>query len=175
VASWLDLMALSATEPDTPWRSLAVSRPERPGAPPVVTDLVLAAPGTAAPTHRAAEALAVAVDCFRRGMAAPIPLFPAFSYQVYRGKDSARSWRGFGVPGDGDHPAVRLAFGNADYETIMQLPAGASDPPGVKGRVWRFAVHLYRTIDRSTTPAATTTDRARTVAWERSSGSGGGR
>jgi exodeoxyribonuclease V gamma subunit len=174
VASWLDLMALSVTEPGTPWRSLAVSRPERPGAGPMVTDLVLA-PGIAAETHRAAEALAVAVDCFRRGMAAPIPLFPAFSYQVYRGKDSARAWRGFGVPGDGDHPAVRLAFGNADYETIMQVPAGASDPPGVRGRVWRFAVHLYRTIDRSTTPAPAIIGGAPAAASVRSSGSGGGR
>jgi exodeoxyribonuclease V gamma subunit len=152
VASWLDLMALSATDSDTRWRSLVVSRPERPGAEAVVTDFVTS-PGIESGVYRAVDALTVAVDCFRRGMAEPIPLFPTFSYQVYRGKDSVQAWSGYHFPEDGDHPAVRLAFDNADYETIMQLPAKPSDPPGVKGRVWRFAVHLHRTIDTSTAPS----------------------
>ncbi len=154
VAAWLDLMALVATDPSVPWRSLAVARPDRPGGDAVATDLVVPA-GQAAGTGRAVDALAVAVDCFRRGMAEPIPLFPNFSYLVYRGKHRPWHWAGYRVPQDGDHPAVRLAFDGSDYRTIMELAARPEDPRGPKGRVWRFATYLYRTIDTScTTPPA---------------------
>ncbi len=40
VAAWLDLMALLATDPATPWRSVAVSRPESGKSALMVTDLV---------------------------------------------------------------------------------------------------------------------------------------
>jgi exodeoxyribonuclease V gamma subunit len=152
VAAWLDLMALVATDPSTPWRSLAVSRPDRTGGDAVATDLVASA-GITAGTQRAADALAVAVDCFRRGMAEPIPLFPNFSYQVYRGKEAPGRWSGYRYPEDGDHPAVALAFDGSDYKTIMQMGARPDDPQGPKGRVWRFAAYLYRAIDTSTATA----------------------
>ena len=150
VAAWLDLMALVATDPSVPWRSLALSRPDRPGGGAVATDLVASA---GAGTGRAIDALVVAVDCFRRGMAEPIPLFPNFSYLVYRGKDRPWHWAGYRIPQDGDHPAVRLAFDGSDYRTIMELAARPDDPRGPKGRVWRFAAYLYRTIDTSCTTA----------------------
>ena len=87
VAAWLDLMALVATDPSRPWRALSVSRPDRAGADPTVNDLV---PDTSGVTPAGAEALAVAVDCYRRGMTEPLPLFPNFSYQLYRGEVGSR-------------------------------------------------------------------------------------
>jgi exodeoxyribonuclease V gamma subunit len=149
VAAWLDLMALLATDPGRPWRSLAVSRPERTGAPPTVNDLV-AAPDVAEGEAGAAQALAVAVDCYRRGMREPLPLFPNFSYHLYRGKSPRSRWKGYPFPEDGDHPAVRLAFDDGDYQVITGLAPRPGDPQGVQGRAMRFATYLHRTIDRST-------------------------
>jgi exodeoxyribonuclease V gamma subunit len=152
VAAWLDLMALLTSDGGTPWRSLAVSRPETSGGRTMVTDLVASV--DIARGHRGAgEALAVAVDCYRRGMTEPLPLFPGFSYQVYRGKATTSSWRGRNVPMDGDQPAVRLAFGDRDFDAVMHMEARPTDPPGPNGRVWRFAAYLYRMIDTSAATA----------------------
>ncbi len=153
VAAWLDLMALAATDPSRPWRSLAVSRPDRPGADPTVNDLVLSSAVDEGLTS-AFEALAVAVDCYRRGMTEPLALFPTFSWYLYHRGNSARSrWHGYPFPEDGDHLAVRLAFDNQDFEGITGLPPRPTDPRGVKGRAMRFATYLHRTIDQSTTSA----------------------
>jgi exodeoxyribonuclease V gamma subunit len=149
VAAWLDHKALAATDATVAWRSLAVSRPEKNGGDVEVTDLV-PAPGIAGDRQRAAEVLAVAVDCYRRGMTEPIPLFPNFSYRLYRGQAGPGRWHGYSFPEDGDHPAVRLAFGDSDYDAITHLDPRPTDPPGPKGRALRFAMHLFRTIDRST-------------------------
>ena len=155
VAAWLDLMALTTSDHGTPWRSLAVSRPEANGGRMVVTDLV-ASTDVAHRHTGAAEALAVAVDCYRRGMTEPLPLFPSFSYQVYRGKATTASWRGRNVPMDGDRPAVRLAFEDSDFDAVMHMDARSTDPPGPNGRVWRFAKYLYKTINDSVAPAQAT-------------------
>ncbi len=150
VAAWLDLMALMATDPTRRWRSLAVSRPERTGGSPTVNDLVPStAVGEGGPS--APALLAVAVDCYRRGMTEPLPLFPNFSFHLYRGKSPRSHWKGYPFPEDGDHPAVRLAFDDRDFDAITRLEPRPTDPQGVKGRAWRFATYLHRTIDTSTT------------------------
>jgi exodeoxyribonuclease V gamma subunit len=151
VAAWLDLMALVATDPTRPWRALAVSRPDRPGADPTVTDLVPAPIGDQS-RPGASEALAVAVDCYRRGMTEPLPLFPNFSYHLYRGKSPRGHWRGFKFPEDGDQLAVRLAFNDRDFDGITGLTPRLTDPGVGKGRPMRFATHVYRTIAQSTNP-----------------------
>ncbi len=79
LAAWLDLMVLSASEPSVAWRSLAVGRSEK-------TFAVLELVPSSRPEERAAAcrvALGVAVDCFRRGMREPLPLFPEVSYDVF--------------------------------------------------------------------------------------------
>jgi exodeoxyribonuclease V gamma subunit len=151
VAAWLDLMALVATDPSRPWRALAVSRPDRTGADPTVNDLV-PTPTVDESHPGATEALAVAVDCYRRGMAEPLPLFPNFSYHLYRGKSARGHWKGFKFPEDGDQLAVRLAFDDRDFDGITGLTHLPTDPGVGKGRAMRFATYLYRAIDQSTTP-----------------------
>jgi exodeoxyribonuclease V gamma subunit len=152
VAAWLDLMALMATDPSRRWRALAVSRPEKKDGSPTVTDLVPSA--TLVEDHAGAAArLAVAVDCYRRGMTEPLPLFPTFSYKLYRNRSPRSFWNGYPFPEDGDHPAVRLAFDDRDFEAITRMAPRDSDPSDVRGRgrVLRFATYLYRAIDQSTT------------------------
>ncbi len=150
VAAWLDLMALAATDPSRRWRSLAVSRPERTGADPTINDLVPSSAVDEGPST-ASEALAVAVDCYRRGMTEPLALFPTFSWYLYHGKSPRGRWLGYPFPEDGDHLAVRLAFGNQDFDGITGLAPRPTDPRGGKGRAMRFATYLHRTIDQSTT------------------------
>ena len=150
VAAWLDLMALVATAPDRRWRSLAVSRPERSGADPTINDLVPSLAVDEGPSS-GSEALAVAVDCYRRGMTEPLALFPTFSWYLYHGKSPRSRWHGYPFPEDGDHLAVRLAFDNQDFDGITGLAPRPTDPRGAKGRAMRFATYLHRTIDQSTT------------------------
>jgi hypothetical protein len=104
----------------------------------------------------------VAVDCYRRGMSEPLPLFPNFSYQLYRGKSPRSEWKkSFLFPRDGDQLAVRVAFDDRDYDAITELPPRPTDPERGRSRVMRYAAYLYRTIDQSTTsPAAGDADGA---------------
>jgi exodeoxyribonuclease V gamma subunit len=149
VAAWLDLMALLVTDPGRPWRSLAVSRPDRPGADPKVEDLVLS-PALDDGALGAWRALAVAVHCYRSGMTEPLPLFPTFSYHLYRAKSARTRWHGYPFPEDGDQLAVRLAFGDQDFDGITGLAPRPDDPGVGKGRAMRFATYLHRMIDQST-------------------------
>jgi exodeoxyribonuclease V gamma subunit len=151
VAAWLDLMALVATDLDRPWRALAVSRPDRPGADPTVNDLIPAPAGDES-RPGGLEGLAVAVDCYRKGMTEPLPLFPNFSYHLYRGKSARSHWKGYPFPEDGDQLAVRVAFDDRDFDGIKELTPRPTDPRVGKGRAMRFATYLYRTIDQSTSP-----------------------
>jgi len=149
VAAWLDLMVLAVSEPDRPWRSLAISRSEGARGP-MVNDLVVAPDGTDSPGPT--RALAVAVDCFRRGLTEPLPLFPTFSHQIYKGRGGPSDWTGYKFPADGQHPAVELAFNRSDFDTIRRLPPRPGDPPGPNGRVFRFAAYLFRAVDSSVRP-----------------------
>jgi hypothetical protein len=45
---------------------------------------------------------------------------------------------------------VRVAFGDRDFDGITGLTPRRTDPGVGKGRAMRFATHLYRTIDQST-------------------------
>ena len=151
VAAWLDLMALVGTDPYRPWRSVAVARRSAEskvkGA--EVADLVPSAE-TEARRSSARSCLAVAVDCYRRGMIEPLPLFPIFSHEVHAGTHRRTQWRTFRGFGDGDDEAVRLVFGAPDFEEIMALPAQLGDPPGDSSRLARFARYLWDAVEAST-------------------------
>ncbi len=154
LAAWLDLMVLVAADPSPPWRSVVVGQvPGKKGAVETV-DLVPAA--TDGSGRSARSALAVAVDCYRRGQREPLPLLPALSLAVHRGDNPSKVWserRGFG---EAEEPAVRLAFGRMDLGAVLGMPAVTGDPPGPGGRVARYARYLWGAVDGSTvemTPA----------------------
>ena len=90
-------MALVATDPGRRWRSLAVSRPERAGGDPTVNDLVPSA-AVYEGSPGAPSLLAVAVDCYRKGMTEPLPLFPNFSFHLYRRQVAPKPLEGVPVP-----------------------------------------------------------------------------
>ena len=150
VAAWLDLVALVATDPETNWRSVVVRRNEKGDAP---DPLELVGRGdTPEERHsRALGALEVAVDCYRRGLREPVPLFVSLSYKLHQGKATPNDWESWTGFGDGQNEANRLAFGNFDFYELCELPAHDDDPPGAaKGRAARFADYLWSAIETST-------------------------
>ncbi len=139
--AWVDLMALAATDPDRPWRSVFVSRGD--GDEPVaVADLRVRA-GGGAPDVVARHALGVAVRCYRAGMREPLPLFPTLSKSVADGDGDASAWRNQKGWGDGQRAATTLFFGELGYRDLMDLPALATDPDGSGGRVERWSRYLW--------------------------------
>lgn len=148
LAAWLDLMVLSASDPATPWRSVVVGRSSNPN---VVVESVALVPAasSAADGLGPTAGLEVAVDCYRRGMREPIPLFPVLSREQHRSTAKPHHWMSYSGGGDGDDPAIRLAFPGFDYRAIVALPSRTGDPPGTGGRMARFADYLWDTVDRS--------------------------
>src|SRR5664280_405322 len=153
LAAWLDLMALAASDPSGEWRSVVIGRALDPRVVVEAVDLVPAGFG-AADGIDPCTALEVAVDCYRRGMREPIPLFPVLSYEQHRSTARSSHWVSHGGGGDGEHAAVRLAFPDLDYQALMALPSRPGDPPGTGGRVDCFAEYLWGSFDRSATPFA---------------------
>lgn len=148
--AWLDLMALVATDPSTPWRSVVVTRGRSGSSGPTVVDLVPSAP----PAERRASAeaaLEVVVDLFRRGMAEPLPLFAEYSAAVRAGTGEDQAWRSFHGGGDGTRPAVRLVLGDIDHEEVADVASRDGDPGTGAGRVARLAEHLWGTVEATAT------------------------
>jgi exodeoxyribonuclease V gamma subunit len=146
LGAWLDLMALAASDPSGAWRSVAIGRhSESKVKAAEVVDLVVST-AVSTGTTSAVAALAVAVDCYRRGMREPIPLFANFSFAVSRNEAVRSRWTGYHGRGDGDDRSVALAFGRCDFEEIMELPAQPHDPIGTGRRVERFAHYLWGTV-----------------------------
>ena len=149
VPAWLELEALIATDPGGRWRNVVVGRDERQSK---LRALVLADGATRAGDRRrdALEALAVAVDCYRRGLREPIPLFATFSRKLYKNKAKASDWddeRGLGKRKD---EANQLAFGRLDFVELLALPAREDDPTGgAPGRALRFATYLWQAVEQT--------------------------
>ncbi len=148
--AWLDLVAVTASEPTIGWRSVVVGTPE---AGEGHAAIQLSARGDTAAERRrlALSALEVAVDCYRRGMIEPIPLFPKLSYKLHKHKAGTNDWLPFGGGGEGHDEANRLVFGDITLAELRAVPARAGDPPGNRsGRAERFADYLWDAVDTST-------------------------
>ena len=91
IAAWLDLVALVASDPASDWRSVVVRRTEAGDA----DALVLVARGETTDGRRslARDALEVAVDCYRRGLREPVPLFACLSAKLHDGTAKADDWQ----------------------------------------------------------------------------------
>jgi len=149
IAAWLDLVALVATDPARDWRSVVVRRTEAGEA----DALVLVARGETTNSRRdlARDALEVAVDCYRRGLREPVPLFACLSAKLHAGTAKADDWQTRAGFGEGQDEANRLAFGDLDFKGLRALPARPDDPPGTSPfRAYRFAAYLWDAIDEST-------------------------
>ena len=148
VAAWLDLVALVATDPNTDWRSVTVNNDKN--KPPVVFDLVPTSPvGDKDRVANAVEAVEVAVDCYRRGLAEPIPLFANLSHALHEGTASNATWIGYNGSGDRSKDSNEVVFGTHDFDELMAIEANEGDPQGPGNRVERFASYLWEAIERS--------------------------
>jgi exodeoxyribonuclease V gamma subunit len=148
MAAWLDLMALVASDPETNWRSVVVRRAEK-GDDPDVLELVGSGASSDERRRRALDALGIAVDCYRRGLREPIPLFAKLSHKLYLGEAKPKDWLN-NLTGDGDDEANKLAFGHLDFRELCAEPAGPGDPPGSRpGRADRFAFYLWNAVAAS--------------------------
>ena len=130
MAAWLDLIGLVGTDPGTHWRSVGVHRGEKKGEAPVLVDLDLPAPVDAAADRRqlAIDALEVAVDCYRRGTAEPVPLFPRVSHAAWTGRYSSADWLHPMGWGDGAHPMTSMVYEGIDLRALRALPAPRRRP-----------------------------------------------
>lgn len=153
--AWLDLVALTATEPSTTWRSLAVSRngtwrADKHADPASETKAYVLTDLEPAGHQQAVHALEVVVDLFRRGMVEPLPLFPVLSHEVHHDGDARPStWNSAPqspVAADGDDERTGLAYPHG-VEELMALPSRPDDPEGdAEGRVARYAEVLWGTV-----------------------------
>jgi exodeoxyribonuclease V gamma subunit len=157
IAAWLDLVALAAHDPATPWRSVAVNRGKANAKKLTIIDLVLATavdplgdqPNDGPSAIDAHEAIGVAVDLYRRGLAEPIPLFARFSPGVRAGHPVGSDWQGYDDRGDGNDAFNFPFYGHLDMHDLMALEAVDGDPAGTGGRVACYADYLWDAVDRS--------------------------
>ena len=136
VPAFLDLVALVATDPATPWRSVVVGAPEG-GKGRTSIELVARGDTETDRQRLALHALEVAVDCYRRGMLEPIPLFTTVSYKLHRRCVKPDDWQAFGGGGEGQDEANRLVFGDLSLSELPRCPAREGDPSGSATRASR--------------------------------------
>lgn len=155
IPAWLDVVALAATDPSADHRAVSVYR-SRTTKPTVSIDLSVSGVD-ADERHRAAlDALEVIVDLYRRGTAEPLPVFEYLTPLVREGKATPDKWSRsseFGGGGDGDRPPARLAFGHHDFDSLIEMPVTADDPPAPQPdagrRVERYAHVIWHALESS--------------------------
>lgn len=154
LGAWLDLVASVAHEPSLPWRSVSVAKhPTKAAA--VAVQLDVAADLGDAPARRVAAltGLQVAVDCYRRGIVEPIPLFPSVSHDLWAGATSSANWIRYQGGGDGTSDFTRLVYGDRGLRELRRIPRRDDDPitgsGAVADRLTCFAEYLWGAVDAS--------------------------
>lgn len=148
---WLDLIVATLADPSRSWRAVAIAKhTSKPLA--VTTELCLRGSGQER-LDRAADALDVVLDCYRRGAVEPLPLFPMVSHALWAGESPAAGWERYQGGGDADNDAVRLIYDGHDLRSLLALPCRDGDPhagsaPGT-GRLKCYAEYLWGAFDRS--------------------------
>ena len=134
----LDLLVLTATDPETAWRGVAVVRPDSGETEPVT--LVTGVMGATGAERQANAriALEVMVDQFQDGQCYPLPLFEETSYQYYSGGNPRKAWgpNFAGLPGESEDGYHVMAFGSPSYLELVQLNAGGYTLGDEAERLW---------------------------------------
>jgi exodeoxyribonuclease V gamma subunit len=157
--AWIDLVALTAQHPERNWRAVVVRRGEN-GRGPDCCELRVRGDDEAARRANARNGLGVVVDCYRRGLREPLPLFAKLSPAVHDGSHRPGHWRDTSgpFPAEGDQPEHLLTFGDVGLDDLLALPAREDDPPftgpgdrrqSARGRVARYAAYLWGAVERS--------------------------
>lgn len=150
VAAWLDLALLVAAEPATDWRAVVVRRHAKETGAADVLELHPVGEDPAARADVARTALAVAVDCFRRGQREPLPLFASLSRALHLDEARPSDWRGWHGGAEGDDEAHLLVFGDLDLAGLRAIACHQDDPAGPEpGRADRYARYLWSAIEGS--------------------------
>jgi exodeoxyribonuclease V gamma subunit len=146
LASWVDLLALSAGRPDESWTAHAVGRGR--GAPAVAEAGPL--------DHRAETWLRDLVDLYDRGMREPLPL-PVKTACTYAedARKNGGDWKArkewttdrfspYGIKGEDADPAHVQAFGeDAPFSCLTAPPRDDEDWNDEPHRLGRYAVRLW--------------------------------
>lgn len=143
---WLDLMALTAHDPDSHWTAVLLNRPgskTAKGCQKRVLEIPLVDPDRR--RERAVAALTLVVDLFRRGSCEPLPIFPKLSPALFKGTSAPGAWNSNTYSfGDSADEWIQVAFGHATFERITSLPLKLNDPDGPgSDRARRYAHHLW--------------------------------
>lgn len=135
----LDLLVLTATDPDTQWRGVAVARPNKDQIEPVtLVKEVLGATGTERQAN-AVAALEVLATQYQDGQCYPLPLFEKTSYEHHTGGKPKDAWDpafGVGLPREGEDGYHVMAFGSLRYHELTQLEPGGYTLDGEAQRLW---------------------------------------
>ena len=151
---WLDLLALTAHDPQVLWHSVIVTSATTKAG---FKKLELEIPVDSAEERhqRAIDALGVVIDLFQRGCREPLPLFAESSILLHEGKRPHGAWSKFRAPGEGDDVWNQVAFDHQGIDDILAVSCRADDPPGSSSsRAQRYADYLWDAFDAAVaTPA----------------------
>ena len=152
--AWLDLMILTAMDPEVSWRSVSICRGKTNDDQVTVVDLepLLSGPEGGV---RARQALEVVGACFRAGMSEPLPLFPTFSKTVADGEPDGAAWSNRDGWGDADKGATKFFLGHMSVPEVLAIPALERDPAGIGGRASRWAHFLWDEVKATVGPVPT--------------------
>jgi exodeoxyribonuclease V gamma subunit len=147
LAAWIDLLALSAAQPDHMWTAATYGWFKRYGKDGAASSLLHVDAGDALDLLRAL------VDVHDRGLREPLPLFArtsaAWAAAVHRRKDpeyAARdTWRGSDAyPGERSDPAHVRVFGrDSDLDRLVGVPRDDEDWSDEPHRLGRYAQRVW--------------------------------
>ncbi len=147
---WLEVLALTAQDPATPWCATMVTRPTRSTAAVHLERLQVSGATDEERRERALDALRMVIDLWRRGRREPLPLFTDTSRALHRGENAADSWTPFVGTGERDDVWNHAVTGGAELEELRDMPCRPWDPDGPGDtRVMRYAHLLWDTYDES--------------------------
>jgi len=137
----LDLLALTVSQPEVPWRSVYLARPESSTSKLVVEEQTVRGDSAEERRARADAALSTLVDQFRDGSRIALPLFSRTSFAFMNRAPSAakgawETWVRSPVDGEDVDPHHVQAFGELTYAQLRRLQVDQFDLESEAERLW---------------------------------------